>query len=214
MFPIVSETNAIASCLYLRDFKSASHLSSLTVTQSREDNLTTDMYILSDLSNDTSIKFAPLPTAPSMYYSKTKLNENFLQMTDIYLAHLGGVFDGFDLGRYLFGDDPRNKKGISVLRENDSRTYLNVRNLDLVTKPEREFPYIYHSLSDSYIPIYSLHIHSKNLDLFKVERSQGLIRSYVSTSKNKPMKVFIFSVFLKSLVTALKRRIMYLADSI
>jgi len=214
IFPIVSDTNAIASCLYLRDFKSAEHLSNFTLAQSSENNLTTDMYILSELSSDTSMKFTPLPTAPSAYYSETKSNQNFLQKSDISLDYFGGVFDGRDLGCYLFGDDPRNKRGISILRENDSWTYLNVRNLDLVTKPDREFPYIYHSALDSYIPIYSLHVHSKNLGLFKIKKGKELIRGYVSQSKNKPMKVFVFSIFVKSIINSLKRRMTSLADSI
>lgn len=213
IFPIVSETNAIASCLYLKNDKCANYLSSFTITESKKNNLTTDMYILSALSRDISIRFAPLPTAPAEYYSKSNSNGDFLQKSDRYLNHFGGVFDGFDLGRYLFGDDPRNARGFSILRENDSRTYLNVRNLDLVIKPEREFPYIYNSFSDNFIPIYSLHIHSKNLDLFRFKEAKKLIHYYVSRSKKRPLKIFVFSVFFSSLLKSLKRRLVLLVNS-
>lgn len=214
MFPIVSDTNGIASCLYVKDLKSANYLAELTLTQSKKNSLTTDMYILSELSRDSSINFSPLPTAPSIYYPKFSSKRNFLHMSDICLEHFGGVFDGADLGRYLFGDDPRNGRGISILRENDTRTYLDVRNLDLVVKPERNFPYIYNSSKDSYYPIYSLHIHSKNLDLFKIEKSRDLIFYYVSKSKERPIKIFVFSIFLQSLINALKRRFFLMAKNI
>jgi len=165
------------------------------------------MYILSELSKKHNVKFAPLPTAPSIYYSNTKLNTKFLKMSDLSLTDFEGVFDGADIGRYLFGDDPRNKKGISILRENDTRTYLDARKLDLVTRPEREFPYIRHSLSDSLIPVFSLHIHSKNPNIFKVDKSKKIIDRYVLSSKAKSKKVFIFRIFINSAINALKRRL-------
>jgi hypothetical protein len=207
MFPIVSDLNAIASCLYIRSSKSAKYLANLTLLESQKNNLTTDMYILSELSKNREVKFSPLPTAPSMYYSSTNLNSKFLKMSDISLTDFGGVFDGFDIGRYLFGDDPRNKRGISILRENDTRTYLDVRKLDLVTRPEREFPYIRHSPSDSYTPVFSLHIHSKNPNMFKIHKSKKIIDRHVLQSKAKPKKIFIFSIFIKSAIRALKLRL-------
>jgi hypothetical protein len=207
MFPVVSDTNAIASCLYIRNHDSANYLANLTLQESAKNSLTTDMYILSALSKMTSVNFIPLPTAPIIYYSNSLASNVFLHKADTYIEHFGGVFDGFDLGRYLFGDDPRNKRGVSILRNNDDRTYLNVRNLRLVTRPERDFPYIYNSSLNSYIPVYSLHIHSKNLDLFKMKKSKRTIQAYVSKSKSNPRKVFIFSVFLRSLFQALKRRL-------
>jgi len=206
LFPVVSDSNAIASCLYIKDSISANYLANFTLIESQKNNLTTDMYILSELSKKVDIKFSPLPTAPSIYYLNTKLNDRFLKMSDVALTDFGGVFDGFDIGRYLFGDDPRNRRGFSVLRDNDSLTYLDIRNLDLVTKSERDFPYIWNQALDSYTPIYSLHIHSKNLKLFKINKSKKTIYKYVSKSKERPKQVFIFKVFLKSAIKAFQTR--------
>jgi hypothetical protein len=207
MFPIVSDSNAIASCLYIRNSDAAKYLADLTLLESQENNLTTDMYILSILSKKDNLKFVPLPTAPSNCYLWTESNTRFLQMSDAAISYFGGVFDGFDIGRYIFGDDPRNRRGFSILRDNDTRTYLDVKNLDLVTKIEREFPYVWENSSDSYIPVFSLHIHSKNLKLFKISKSRQTIHNYVSKSKDEPKKIFIFLVFLNSAVKALKIRI-------
>jgi len=203
MFPIVSDSNAIASCMYIRNSDAANYLANLALLESQKNNLTTDMYILSILSKDDNLRFAPLPTAPSNCYVRAEPNSRFLQMSDFAISVFGGVFDGFDIGRYLFGDDPRNRRGFSILRDNDTRTYLDVRNLDLVTKNEREFPYISSTSSDSYIPVFSMHIHSKNLKLFKINKSKKIIHNYVSRSKDQPKKIFILSVFLNSAVKAL-----------
>jgi hypothetical protein len=207
IFPIVSESNAIASCLYVRNSDSANYLSNFTLLESKKNNLTTDMYILSELSKKNNVKFAPLPTAPAINYSHTNLSTKFLHFSDILLKDFGGVFDGFDIGRYLFGDDPRNKRGVSILRDNDIRTYLDVRKLDLFVLPEREFPYIRQASSDSYIPLYSLHIHSKNPKLFKINKSKRIIHNYVAKSKEKSKKVFILSVFFTSAIKAIEIRI-------
>lgn len=214
IFPIVSESNAIASCLYVRNSETASYLADLTLSESQKNNLTTDMYILSILSKETNLNFAPMPTAPSNYYLRTEFNNQFLQFSDVAAIEFGGFFDGFDIGRYLFGDDPRNSRGWSIFRDNDTRTYLDVRDLNLVTKPEREFPYIQDSSSNSYIPLYSLHIHSKNHNLFKVDKSKELIHYYVSKSKEKSKKVFIFSIFLNSAFKAFRIRVKNLASGV
>ena len=214
IFPIVSDSNAIASCLYVRDSETADYLADLTLSESQKNNLTTDMYILSILSKEANLNFSPLPTAPSNYYLRKESNTRFLQFSDIAATEFGGFFDGFDIGRYLFGDDPRNSRGWSILRDNDTRTYLDVRDLDLVTKPEREFPYIQDSSSNSYVPLYSLHVHSKNLNLFKVDKSKKLIHYYVSKSKDKSKKVFVFSVFLNSAFKALMSRVKKLATRV
>jgi hypothetical protein len=128
-------------------------------------------------------------------------------MSDGLILNLGGVFDGFDLGRYLFGDDPRNKRGISTVRENDTRTYLDVRNLNLIMRPERDFPFLSNSESDLYVPVFSLHIHSKNLKLFEIKKSKKIIKNHVLNSKKEPSTIFIFSVFIKSASKSLKQRI-------
>ena len=207
MFPIVSDSNAIASTLYVKNSDAANYLAQFALTESEKNNLTTDMYILSELSKRSDVNFAPLATAPTDSYEKSKLRNCFLQMSDASILSFGGVFDGFDIGRYLFGDDPRNKRGFSTLRDNDTRTYLDVRNLDLVMRPERDFPFLCNSKSDTYIPIFSLHVHSKKLKLFEIKNSKKLIKKYVSNSKKEPITIFVFSIFIKSAAKSLKRRL-------
>lgn len=207
MFPIVSDSNAIASTIYIKNSEAANYLAKFALSESEKDNLTTDMYILSKLSKKSEVNFAPLPTAPADSYEKTKLDNKFLQMSDSLISNFGGVFDGFDLGRYLFGDDPRNRRGFTVIRNNDTRTYLDVRNLDLVISPARDFPFLRNNSSDFYAPVFSLHIHSKNLKLFEIKRSKKRIKNSVLKSKKASRTIFIFSIFIESAINSLKRRL-------
>jgi len=207
MFPIVSESNAIASTIYIKNSEAAKYLAKFALTESGKNSMTTDMYILSELSRKNEVNFAPLPTAPVWSYEKSNSGNSFLQMSDALILSLGGVFDGFDLGRYLFGDDPRNKRGFSTLRDNDTTTYLNVRNLKLVMRPERDFPFLVNTESDFYTPVFSLHVHSKNLKLFEIKKSRKVIKNYVLNSKKEPSTVFVFSVFIKSALKSLKQRL-------
>lgn len=207
MFPIVSDLNAIASTIYIKNPEAASYLAKFALIESEKNNLTTDMYILRELSKMGEVKFAPLPTAPIDNYDKSISKNSFLQLADLLIPTLGGVFDGFDLGRYLFGDDPRNKRGFSTLRDNDTRTYLDVRSLNLVMRPERDFPFLINNESDFYVPVFSLHIHSKNLKLFQIKKSKKVITNHVLNSKKGPSTNFIFSVFVKSALKSLKRRL-------
>ena len=207
LFPIVSDSNAIASTIYIKNSEAANYLAKFSLMESEKNNLTTDMYILSELSKRSDVNFAPLPTAPTDSYKQSKVKNNFIQMSDLLILKFGGVFDGFDLGRYLFGDDPRNKRGFSTLRDNDTRTYLDVRNLNLVMSPERDFPFLTNNSSDFHIPVFSLHIHSKNLKLFEIKKSKKSIKNYVLVSKKEPRTIFIFSVFMKSALKSFNRRL-------
>jgi len=207
MFPLVSDVNAIGSTIYIKNPEAANYLAKFAVLESERNNLTTDMYILRELSRDITVNFAPLPTAPTNSYEKSKSKDEFLKMSDSLISNFGGVFDGFDIGRYLFGDDPRNKRGFSTVRDNDLRTYLDVRKLNLVMRPERNFPFIKNDSSDLYTPVFSLHIHSKNLALFDIKKSKNMIMKHVSESKKKSRTFFVFSVFFKSALKSLKSRL-------
>lgn len=207
MFPIVSDSNAIASTIYFKNSDAINYLAKFALLESEKNNLTTDMYILSELSKRSDVNFAPLPTAPTAGYDKSNSRNIFLGMSDVSVSRFGGVFDGADLGRYLFGDDPRNKRGFSTLRDNDTRTYLDVRSLNLFMRPDRDFPYLSASESDFCVPVFSLHIHSKKLKIFGTKNGKKLIKKYVSNSKKEPRTIFVFPIFFKSAAQSLKRKL-------
>ena len=206
-FPVVSQDLAIASCLYIKNGSAAEDLARFTINSVLSNNSTTDMHILKDFINQYPGKVQVMPSAPYQPKAFQNASEEFLRQTKSAISHFDGIFDGFDIGRFLFGDDPRNDRGFSVLRRNDSRTYLDVSKIDLLVTEERDFPSVRNNSDFSVLPIYSLHIHSKKLNIFREHHTNKSIKKAILKSKNKSKRVFSFSIFIKSLILAVRRRI-------
>jgi hypothetical protein len=74
-------------------------------------------------------------------------------------------------------------------------------------RSDRDFPFLSDGKLEIYAPIFSLHIHSKNLKLFEIKSSKKLIKKHVANSKKEPKTIFVFSIFIKSAAMFLKRRL-------
>lgn len=204
-FPIVSNSQAIASTLFIRNHSAASQLARFSLECARADSSTTDMFVLHKFLLEFPEIATILPSAFSFSQSIDSLNlckrvreeENYFQ----------AAFDGFDFGRFLFGDDPRNKRGFSTLRKKDPNSFLDVSKLNLVSTVERAFPSVRDGVTGGLIPLQSLHIHSKNLSLFRIKKTDEQIRRAVADSNLPPKRIFIVRVFIKSLVQAIRRRV-------
>jgi hypothetical protein len=206
-FPIVSDALAIASCLYLRNGFAATKLARFTIDSVQSNHSTTDMHILRDFVDRYSENVHVLPSTPTQIEALKYASDEFLNQTKIGIKDFNGIFDGFDIGRYLFGDDPRNNRGFSILRKNDLRTYIDVSEIELLITEEREFPCVRNNVQPFILPIYSLHIHSKNLNLFRQNQMMNLITKAVLDSKLPCRRIFSFRIFLASAFRAIKRRI-------
>jgi hypothetical protein len=205
-FPIVSDNQAIASCLFIQNKEAAADLAQLTLESVRRNTSTTDMYILHDLFVKEPERVQILASAPSHEYALDDTKKYFLKKNSESIEYFKGIFDGFDIGRYLFGDDPRNDRGFSVLRRKDSLTYLDASRLDFLLLDNHEFPYVRNRSNQSIMPVYALHIHSKNLKLFGMVDARSMIRKAVLDSKNESQKIFSLTIFLKSVLISIRRR--------
>jgi hypothetical protein len=203
----VSEEQAIASTLYFRNSEAAKRLAQLTLQESLSNPSTTDMHILRKLYELESINVQILPSAPvnsaAFLCASVEMRAIFSQAVDYF----GGVFDGFDLGQYLLGIDPRNMRGRSVVRSVNHSHHLNCRELEFSMSAERNFPNIYDTGSMKPIPLYSLHVHSKNLKLFQDKSCSSVLRKSVKASPLKEATIFYPKVFVKSVFLALNRRV-------
>jgi len=206
-FPIVSSSLAISSTLYIKDSISAKYLAELTMKIAREDRNTTDMHVLRELSLDANANFQLLPSALSDRYSPSIVNSDFISMNEIGLSYFNGLFDGFDYGRYLFGVDPRNARGVSKVRQRDNSVYLNVSKVLIVTDDKRDFPYFLDLESNRKLPIFSLHIHSKNSKYFIIGKSEKAIRKAIKDSLKGPAIHVYPIITLKAVIVSLKRKL-------
>ncbi len=101
-------------------------------------------------------------TFPIIDYSveKSMYNENY--------QNFKSIFDGAAIGQYLGGVDPRNISGDTTGFVNETcEIKYDKYKFKWLKKGEYYFPYI--EINNNMIPINNLHIHSKNLEQFKID---------------------------------------------
>lgn len=83
-------------------------------------------------------------------------------------SKFNGIFDAAAIGQYLGGVDPRNIKGSSVgfINEVCVVKYNNYNFEIIIDNKGHKLPYII--IDNEKIPVYTLHIHSKNLKQFLI----------------------------------------------
>jgi hypothetical protein len=145
----------------------------------------TDMTLLSIVSNDLGLAqtFSNQLLPGNEFYLGTKQSLNPEVVSDFKLR---GVFDPAQIGMWLAGLDPRNTFGFT--RYQDKSFILNG---DSEIDPSRiQFTIDQNKClfgvmnNESEVPIWSLHIHSKNLKLFEEEWAEELSR-LVSKCQNR-----------------------------
>jgi hypothetical protein len=205
-FPVVNSEQGIASVLYLKDVSAAAELIRVIKSELESNSYTTDMLILRALYDKATHAVQVLPTGPSS--SKCfngDMNDETLIRIRESLKQVGGIIDGLDIGYYLFGEDPRNHRGKRIMRSLLSAYYLNPRSLQYSYSTNREFIDVV--TPDGPIPIYALHIHSKNLGLFDLSFSRKIMKRAVLESNNPPSFDFLPRIFFKSVMTSVTRKI-------
>lgn len=209
-FPVVNNFMGIASCLFIKNSEAADYLSKLTISMAKKDSHVTDMHVLGEITKKDSYYFQLLPTSPPLKKALSSASKSHLDR--VYKSSLlfKGFFDGRDLGMYLFGDDPRNKRGFSFVRKFDTRFYLDASELSFILNNDRDFPYMFDPFKNTYIPIFTLHIHSKNLKLFNLASSQKVIRKAIRDSKKGPETKFYPTILFRNLTHSVRRRLIWL----
>ena len=125
----------------------------------------------------------------------------------IGIDEFNGYFDGADIGIFLYGIDPRNERGKKVMRRTIAGNFLNVREIKFKWSESRNFPNVISEFHGLELPLYSIHIHSKNLVLFRTPRIHFALKKGVDKFQFPESKVFVFSIFLQLVVASLGRRL-------
>lgn len=114
-----------------------------------------------------------------------------------------GLFDPISVGQYLLGIDPRNTRGRRILFWQDDSHYVNVSKLGLTY----EDGVLFSCQEGSKYPIFSLHVHSKDLRAFNNFSLSKLLKKRISQMNQGEVSEFLIWVWIKSGLEALKRRI-------
>jgi hypothetical protein len=154
-----------------------------------------------------SLEISALPSGPVEHRClKEYLSENYKRDLKETLITLTGYFDTVDLGFYLTGEDPRNHRGRRRLRTIDTESDLLVRELNFFWDNNREFISVSSIGSDEIRPLFSLHIHSKDLKVFQIKKFKKRIKKRLRTQYSPPRTEFVIMVFVSQIIGAVKRR--------
>ena len=204
-YTIVGELSGVASVLWLRDSKIAELLKKYILSEVKEDSMTTDMKILGKFKAESPSSVRILASFPwksvSLNFPLGKgLEEDFEYSTKLF----DGFFDSADVGQYLFGDDPRNHRGIKYVRRELLTSYLRPRSLNYKYSNNRHFIDI---SDDENFKIFSLHIHCKDSKLFDTRRNQKLFKLAIRKQKKAEGHILVFYSFLNALRFSIVRRL-------
>jgi hypothetical protein len=147
-----------------------------------------------------------LPTLPIAKIDSFSIIEPEIQILfNTAYEMFQGVFDGADSGIYLAGIDPRNNRGRRIIRHKIPNNYVQIENLNFVFDEERQFVSLLSQKDDPQIPIYNLHIHSKDVRYFN-DRFNKLINRRIKFCNLEADTEFVFTVFINAALKSLIRR--------
>lgn len=195
-----SPDHDVASLVYSRNHDSSSLLKKSLIKFLRKDSFVNDMtalnrvakmypqetfYFPMDGGSDFTIRDTRKSTRKTTADPKSK-----------YFHEFEGVFDGAAFGLYLTGIDPRNTFGLRLVhnRSNllNSKAYIQPQEYEYSTDDVGNLWLRINSFS---MPVYCLHIHSKNEKLFG-DNWETELRRLVELPKSRKYDGFNFIVFL------------------
>jgi hypothetical protein len=204
-FPLISDSQGIPSVFFIRDKQAARKLREFTILHSISSPNTTDMQVLHELNMTHPSDVFLLPSGPpSPDFYKKSINGQFHQVMKKGYEKFEGIIDGASIGQYIFGDDPRNFRGIRHLFTDSQHSTLLPSLMNFCFSSERNF--VDCEYENSRIPIYALHIHSKDLRAFDPKIFPALAVRRLAKNSHKPVRQLIPKVFVRQAFKSLIQR--------
>lgn len=175
-YPVVATDRGVASSLYIRDLKVSERLVKLSIELCEKNPTSTDMEILAkyyDLFSEQTLLLAFGPHDASAFDDSFQIQRRWSSF-----ERFRGVFDGNDIGVFLFGTDPRNSKGVSYLKMAIPGNYAKVKKWEFKYDNKRHFVNLHYN--GQVIPVYSLHATCKQPLLFNAYTQRLMLRKYLS----------------------------------
>ena len=187
-FPLVASNRGVASTLFLGNIEAAEKLVNFAIVESGNQPDITDMEILAKIVHHPELKVLILPHAPagreSFHKDIAGLN---LELLAASLKYFGGLFDGNDIGVYLYGSNPRNQRGVSRIGQEIDGNFAAPSSWKFTFNARRNFIQI-NSVSSA-LPIFSIHATCKRKSLFWIY-SRALVLRRIHKSQSSTIKVY------------------------
>ena len=203
-YTVVGKGSGVASVMWIQNSQAAFHLRDYASKSAQKDPTSTDMKILGRYQEEFPQRVRVLASfsienARSYKSLSPQIVEDFTYTENLF----EGFFDAADVGRYLFGDDPRNHRGIKLLRQQLETSYLSPREIRFVYSETRNF---LSTAFGSQNRFYSLHIHSKDNVVFEEHKIQGALCRAIRNQDKPEERILVLSVLIKSIKNSILRR--------
>jgi len=195
-FPILAKERGVASVFYSGGAKTLKEFVSFSISHAMNNPLTTDMLVLREFYNNFPEFVKVLPAGPgNVEFYSNDINSDIFPKIIEGLSEFQGVFDGTDIGFYLFGTNPWNRRGVSVLHQEVADTYTIMSRFKFEYNGARNFVDV---ISDNEkIPIYNLHITSKRDSLFECKNLEVKVNKFLNVkSEKKQINITVFFIML------------------
>jgi len=198
----------VPAIIYIPNGKAAKFLRSSLLKEYRHSHLNTDMTAMSNVAKSFPKHFVILPSLlPEIenvnYKSDKALMENCQLRKN---PKFGGIFDGAVLGMWIAGQDPRNSYGLTKYMDS-----ALVRKDESFVDPGRckwvfRDGMLFFALPNSFVPVFNLHVHSKDLRLFQNSSEKFLEKMVERANTGSAYARFSPSVLFFLLVDNFKSR--------
>lgn len=206
-FPLISDFRGVASVVYLRDDKSARTLTSKLISEATKNSQTTEMLSLMEIyqSNPAEIFVLPIGNDEPSFYRNVEASR---QQTLIDSFHFfGGIFDGVEIGQFFLGTDPRNRRGRKLINHDLVDGYVNVKKLKLAFDDNREFLNVLEKDGQKALPLYAVHVPSKEVKIFKSKTQKKTLKKLSKESTGTPKEVICMKSIFFGVLESLRRRL-------
>jgi hypothetical protein len=201
-YSLQGEGKGIASVFYVGSQSCLADFLNFCFREILQESKNTDMTLLDNFYKKNPNKTLILPTLPKQTFFEGKLNDSKIELSET-VTGFGGVFDAISIGQYFFGIDPRNNRGIKKLYIEDASHWV---------KPSRfSFEWLENALiarqKDLKFEIFTLHIHSKNPQIFEFSSLRKQSTKSFAKSKRGPHQQIVVQEVVRSIQKAIRRRL-------
>ena len=199
-----NEVRDVASVVYVPNPADAQFLEEELLREFSEESHHTDMTALNNIArlNLDRIKLFPtvVPGLENKNYLQKDIEKSQQILHEVSSDDFDGIFDGAILGMWLSGQDPRNNYGftkyLNPILLSKGESYVNPSLGKFEVKPG----YLGIVVNSKYVPIYNLHIHSKNVSLFTFDTTSKFLSMVNLANTGAPYKTFSFTVLRRLLL--------------
>jgi hypothetical protein len=177
-FSLVAPQIGVGALVFLRNLDASLALSNSLMSVGPASSSNNDMHRLGKFAEDNvdSVTVFPSAPSPSSKLFRSEISADFRCKVSKNSEFLGGIFDGATIGQYLFGLDPRNSRGFKTLGFSPPDHAIDAEKATYFSTGTSLF---LESGNGAHVPVLSLHIHSKDLRMFKAKTRESLIKKRV-----------------------------------